>query len=123
VEKWTENCLSAEVLRRRVPADRWLFLRYEDFAARPRERIEDIFVFLGLHAEPPVLPDGTVELGSSHTVAGNPDRFRTGEVRIVADEEWRRGMPRHEQVLVGLATAPLLRRYGYPVVPGSDAGS
>jgi hypothetical protein len=123
VEKWTENCLTAEVLRRRVPADRWHFLRYEDFAARPRERIEDILDFVGLRAEPPVLPDGTVELGSSHTVAGNPDRFRTGEVRIVADEEWRRAMPRHEQMLVGLATAPLLRRYGYPVVPRSDAAS
>jgi hypothetical protein len=29
-------------------------------------------------------------------------------------------MPRREQVLMGLATAPLLRRYGYPVIPRPD---
>jgi hypothetical protein len=58
-----------------------------------------------------------VILGASHTVAGNPDRFRTGEVGITVDDEWRTRMSRSEQVLVGLATAPLSKRYGYPVVP------
>jgi hypothetical protein len=38
-------------------------------------------------------------------------------MRIVADEEWRRRMPRREQIGVGLVTAPLLRHYGYPVIP------
>jgi hypothetical protein len=123
VEKWTENCLTAEVLRRQIPPERWHFLRYEDFAARPRESVQEVLAFLGLSAESPIRRDGAVDLGSGHTVAGNPDRFRTGEVRIVADEEWRRQMPRREQVLVGLATAPLLRRYGYPVFPRPNTGS
>ena len=98
-------------------------MRYEDFAARPRECVGELLAFVGLPAEAPIGPDGTVELGSSHTVAGNPDRFRTGEVRILADDEWRRRMPRREQVLIGLATAPLLKRYGYPVVPRTDGAS
>ena len=30
--RWVENAAGAEVLRRHVPGERWLFLRYEDFA-------------------------------------------------------------------------------------------
>lgn len=120
IERWTENCLTAEVLRRYIPSQRWLFLRYEDFAAQPRASVERILAFLGHQVESPVRSDGSVVLRPNHTVAGNPDRFRSGEVKIVADEEWRRRMPRREQVLTGLATAPLLRRYGYPVIPRPD---
>jgi hypothetical protein len=117
VERWAENCVSIGVLRRYLPPERWLFLRYEDFAAQPAASVERIFGFVGLPAKSPVGPGGTVVLGTSHTVAGNTDRFRTGEMRIVADEEWRRCMPRREQIGVGLMTAPLLRHYGYPVIP------
>lgn len=114
VQRWVENCLSAELLRRHVPAERWLFLRYEDFAEQPRESVERILGFLGLPADAPDV-GGSVELGSSHTIAGNPDRFRTGNTPITADDEWRSSMPTREQVAVGLVTAPLLRRYGYRV--------
>jgi hypothetical protein len=117
VERWIENCVGAELLRRHVPAERWHFLRYEDFVAEPRASVQRILDFIGHPAESPVRPDGTVVLGASHTVAGNPDRFRTGEVRIRVDDEWRERMPRREQVAVGLATAPLSRRYGYPIIP------
>ena len=113
VARWTENSLSAELLRRHVPPERWMFLRYEDFAASPRETLAGILAFLGESAQPPFTDGTTVVLGGNHTVAGNPNRFRTGPVTIALDSEWRKRMPRLRQFAVRGLTWPLLVRYGY----------
>jgi hypothetical protein len=113
VARWTENCLSAEVLRRHVPPERWMFLRYEDFVAQPRTTITRILAFLGQDCPSPFVDADTVVLGVNHTVAGNPNRFRTGSVRIALDDEWRRRMPPRRQLAVRILTWPLLIRYGY----------
>jgi hypothetical protein len=113
--RWTESCLSAEVLRRQVPADRWMFLRYEDFAAAPRASVSAILEFLGEAARPPFVADDAVVLGVNHTVAGNPNRFRTGPVTVRVDDEWRSSMPRRRQWEIRAVTWPFLRRYGYPL--------
>ena len=123
VARWTENCLSAEVLRRYVPPERWMFLRYEDFAARPRESVARILAFLGETAAAPFEDEDTVVLGPNHTVAGNPNRFRTGPVTIALDDEWTRRMPRQRQLAVRALTWPLVLRYRHrrnPGVPTSD---
>ena len=115
VSRWMENGLGAEALRRHVPADRWLFLRYEDFAAQPRAAISRILSFLGEEAALPFAADDSVVLDVNHTVAGNPNRFHVGQVRIRLDDEWSRRMPRHRQLLVQALTWPLrlrLRRSG-----------
>ena len=111
VTRWTENGLGASALRRHVPADRWMFLRYEDFAARPRAAVSDILAFLREDGAPPFVDDATVVLDVNHTVAGNPNRFRVGQVRIRSDDEWSRRMPRHRQLLVTALTWPLQRRF------------
>jgi hypothetical protein len=111
VARWTENCLSAEILRRYVPRERWLFLRYEDFAAQPRESVARILAFLGETAAPPFEEGDTVVLGPNHTVAGNPNRFRTGPVTIALDDEWTRRMPRQRRLAVRALTWPLQLRY------------
>jgi hypothetical protein len=56
-----------------------------------------------------------VEVGTHHTVAGNPVRFRSGPVTLAADEEWRSRMPSRDRRVVAAMTAPLLARYGYPL--------
>jgi Sulfotransferase family len=113
--RWVENCLGAEALRRYVPAERWMFLRYEDFAAQPRAAVERILAFLGEDGGLPFRSEDTVELSVNHTVAGNPDRFTVGRVRITVDDEWRHGMPLRRRVAVRALTWPLLLRYGYPL--------
>jgi hypothetical protein len=113
ITRWTENSLGVEVLRRHVPADRWSYVRYEDFAAAPRAVVSEIVAFLGEEAAAPFVTDDTVELHQNHTVAGNPNRFRTGRVRIKVDDEWRQRMPRSRQLLVRALTWPFLLRYGY----------
>ena len=111
VTRWTENGLGASALRRQVPADRWMFLRYEDFATEPRAAVAGILAFLGEDGAPPFVEESTVVLDVNHTVAGNPNRFRVGPVRISPDDEWSRRMPRHRQLLVAALTWPLLLRF------------
>jgi hypothetical protein len=118
VARWTENSLGAAVLRRHIPPDRWMFLRYEDFATQPRAAVARILAFLGEDAEAPFVDDETVVLGVNHTVAGNPNRFRVGRVRVRLDGEWARRMPRHRQLAVRALTVPLLLRFGYPLAVG-----
>jgi hypothetical protein len=52
-------------------------------------------------------------LSPSHTVAGNPMRFRTGPITLRRDDAWRSKLPRARRLLVTALTAPLLARYGY----------
>jgi hypothetical protein len=113
VRRWTGNALSAEVLRRRLPRERWLHVRYEDFAAQPRETIEAVLAFLGASDPTPFVDEHTVRLHPNHIVAGNPSRFTTGNVTIRPDDAWQREMPLRDQRLVASLTLPLLRRYGY----------
>lgn len=113
VRRWTSNGLWAEALRRRLPASRWLFLRYEDFVAAPRPAVERILAHVHEPGPAPFTDNHTVALHPNHIVAGNPSRFTTGSVAIRADDEWRRVMPERDQWLVGLMTLPLALRYGY----------
>lgn len=117
VARWVENSVGAELLRRRIPAERWLFVRYEDFATQPRATVARIVEFLGEQADLPFfVDDDTVLLGPNHTVAGNPNRFKTGRVTVSLDDEWRRSMPRRRRIAVRALTWPLLLRYGFPII-------
>jgi len=90
-------------------------LRYEDFVDRPEHATRRLLALGGL--EPAELPQftgpRTVVLDIDHTVAGNPLRFRTGELEIRADDEWRRAMPRAKRTLVGAMAFPSSLRYRY----------
>jgi hypothetical protein len=59
------------------------------------------------------LTEGSVLLSPSHTVAGNPMRFRTGPTALRRDDAWRAELPTGRRRLVTFLTAPLLARYGY----------
>jgi hypothetical protein len=49
-------------------------------------------------------------------VSGNPVRLHEGSLTIDPDDEWRARMRPSRRRLVTLLTAPLLRRYGYPLM-------
>ena len=113
VRRWTANALGSEALRRRLPPERWLRMRYEDFCASPALEIDRILAMLGQTGRPQFEGSDTVRLTPNHIVAGNPSRFTVGSVQIRVDEEWTRAMSRRDQLLVFGSTLPLLRRYGY----------
>lgn len=91
-------------------------LRYEDFVERPEHAARRLLRLGGLEVdELPQFIDGrTVDLAVNHTVAGNPLRFRTGEVQIRADDAWRREMPAARQALLTALTFPSNLIYRYP---------
>lgn len=116
---WLGHNLFFALLRRLGTRTR--LLRYEDFVAEPRASVRELAEFAGL---PPdtgqeVFADNSsIVLTPSHTVAGNPVRFRQGPMTLRRDDAWRERLPRRRRLLVTLLTLPLLARYGYLRRPG-----
>ena len=115
---WDAWNASAEALWR-GSSGRYMRVRYEDFVEDPQGVLKGI---LGMLHEDTrrfaFLNEQGVELGVSHTVSGNPNRFQTGTVRLRPDDEWASAMRLRDKVLVTLLTLPLLYKYGYPIAPG-----
>jgi len=85
---------------------RYTTLHYGDFTADPAGSVDRVLRFLDEPSRPnPVAPDRTVHLGPNHTAAGNPNRFKQGEIAIRPDDEWREAMPTRARLLVGTLTA------------------
>ena len=111
---WTSWNTAAEALWRRTP-EHYLRIRYEDFVKDPQSSVRAILGMVG-EKEPlarPFTGERSVKLGESHTVAGNPNRFQTGDVVLKSDDEWAGKMRNRDRRLVTALTLPLLARYGY----------
>jgi hypothetical protein len=112
---WTsQNTLLGRVTRAGTPTR---LVRYEDFVQDPRETLAGVLRFLGRDPDAPGalgFVDGRrLTLAPSHTVAGNPMRFSSGGLEVVADEAWRTAFPRSRQRTVAARTRPRRSRYGY----------
>jgi hypothetical protein len=92
-----------------------LLLRYESVADDPRSALAGVQRFLGLPDSDalPFLGDGWADLGSTHSVAGNPMRFSTGRIPLRRDEEWRTAFPAGQRRLVTAMTLPVAGLLGY----------
>jgi len=91
---------------------RYRMLRYHDFVADPRAAVSSVLEFVGEPTEHVrISARRTVDLGEDHTVAGNPIRFRRGEIEVRRDDEWRERMPRRSKALVTALTLPALARF------------
>jgi Sulfotransferase domain len=116
---WDAWNASAEALWR-GSSGRYIRLRYEDFVEEPQRALKNILGMLHEDSrELAFMDDRGVELGVSHTVSGNPNRFQTGRVWLRLDNEWVYRMRLRDKTLVTLLTFPLLTRYGYPVSTGN----
>lgn len=112
---WLTFNVAAERIKRIVPPNRWHQLRYEDFVREPREQFGRIMRFVGIDDDDPFVSDSIALLTTTHTVSGNPNRFRSGETLIVPDDEWVRMQSTAQRLVSTALTVPLLRRYGYPI--------
>ena len=110
---WNFWNFAARSLLGRDPT-RYTRLRYEDLVESPGESLQ---LILSLVGEPrdslPFVSGQMVRLGPSHTIGGNPARYRTGMVKLRPDNEWQDAMTLAHRSLVKALTWPLLGRYGY----------
>jgi hypothetical protein len=107
---WVLHNTEIEALGRSVPLER---VRYEDFVATPAETTQRMLGLVDVHDDLAHVQETSITLGRNHSCAGNPMRFKDGEIRLVKDERWRREMPARQRRVVTALTAPLLRRYDY----------
>ena len=92
-------------------------VRYEDFVAEPDAVLQVLGEVVDVDLGSLRTPDGSYHVAPSHSVSGNPVRFTTGSVRLVADDEWRTAMPVRKRAVVTVLTVPLLGRFAYPILP------
>jgi hypothetical protein len=99
-------------------ADSYHRVRYEDFVAAPSTSLLPALEAAGAErAELAELLDQQITLRPAHTVSGNPMRFSQGPLEVREDGEWRAALPPRGFRSVTTLTWPLLRRYGYELVP------
>ncbi len=104
---------TAELIRRRVDSGDWLRIRYEDFVAAPELVLGRLLEKFRLPTTGWPLQGRVLQLGTHHTVEGNPSRFRTGPRHIRADDQWSKDMSKTARAVSIAITAPLFIAYGY----------
>ncbi|MEN3307960.1 MAG: hypothetical protein V7603_4162 [Micromonosporaceae bacterium] len=116
--RWNALNLGAELVRHACGPGRTLLLRYEDFAAAPREVLARVVHLCGALPDASAFLDArTVRVPVSHAIAGNPVRYHTGEVAIREDGRWRDRQRPADRAVATAVALPLLRRYGYRLSP------
>lgn len=111
--RWTVFQLEVSAISRSAAS---ALVRYEDFAVDPAGALSTALSTMGIPVEPGAFShvDGrTVTLGRSHGVAGNPSRFRNGQIELNADVAWRQALPRSRQVALAAVGLPGLATCGY----------
>ena len=109
---WNVSNQLTALLRRHVSGYR--VQRYEDFVADPGQQLTAIASFaLGSQVS---LPGPLFERQphQPHTIAGNPVRIGSQQVRVRGDSQWRT-MPRFKRLIIDLVCAPGMRAYRYPL--------
>ena len=113
---WSRNNQVIDrLLRDAAQADRPVAsvrIRYEDLTADPAPLLEAIAQAAGvpLVSRPPA---------GGHGIAGNTVLYEPAPV--TADDRWTREMRWRDKAVASALTAPLLRRYGYPLWPPAAA--
>lgn len=102
-------------------------LRYEDLVLRPAAEVARLLRHAGVPPRPGALAHlrdpACLELGSDHTVDGNPMRFTTGTLVLRDDQAWRTELSPARRRVVDLVTAPLMASYGYDHTAARSPGA
>jgi hypothetical protein len=112
---WVVWNRAVESLLRAHPDLASVRLTYEDFMAEPRLSLRNAIDRLAPELAGADLPlmGRSIRLVTSHTVSGNADRMRQGEIGLESDERWKQGLRARHQLAVLAIGALSMRRYGY----------
>jgi hypothetical protein len=109
---WCKANWLSSLVRRRVPPERSLRLRYEDFVSDPSLALRRIGAMLRMDfASVAVTLQTGRSLCKGHTASGN--RMRMSDVRLKPDFDWIDRLSPKSQAMAWLLTSHQLRRYGY----------
>ena len=109
---WLHSTVSVGIAFRKRGID-VIDVRYEDFVADPAAILRRIATFAGIAPETDFASDGTLDLRTSHAVAGNPNRMRTGPVTLRADTTWQSDLTTRDRLTVSALTTTHRRGHGY----------
>lgn len=113
--KWNMRNLLSEYLWKKNK-DKYLMIKYEDFAKKPKIVISTILDFISeSDVSTPFVSDNEVELSINHSVWGNPSRFKTDKIELKADDEWKNKLNIFDKLVSTVCTFPLLLKYGYKI--------
>ncbi len=95
---------------------RYLFLRYEDFAKSPQYEIEKVMKWANFHKPSPFLTSNKVRVQKKHHLIGsNPIGSAHGEINIQLDNAWESEMSIWKKLLITSLVWPFLLLYRYPL--------
>ena len=113
--KWNFRNVTSEYLWREKK-EKYLMVRYEDFAREPKAIVNKILNFVSeSNISTPFVSENEVQLSINHSTWGNPSRFKTGKVELKADNEWKSKLNIFDKAVSTICTFPLLLRYGYEI--------
>jgi len=110
---WLSHNLSIAALGYRgAPVHRF---RYEDMLDDVEGTLAEAWRALELPGAPalPINEDRTVDLHPTHSVAGNPMRFKNGRTTLRPDDAWKNRLPAKDRRLVTAMSFPALKWYRY----------
>lgn len=111
--RWSIINIAAEVLSRNLAAQKFMRVRYEDFATNPAEILRQIGTFLNIDlSQAGAALQELQSISPGHQLAGNRLRMNAS-ISLSKDESWRSQMPARQQVLFWRLSSWLLKRYGY----------
>ena len=107
-------------VRSKLP-QRSMLVHYEGFVEDPRTTLTRIVELVG--EDPSRVPEAhgkVFDVRETHTVSGNPRRFRSGPIEVRSDDEWRDRLGLGQKLGATVLALPLLHRYGYPIMLNRD---
>lgn len=109
---WLHSTVSVGTAYRRRGID-VIDVRYEDFVADPAATLRRVAEFAGIPPDTDFVSDGELDLRTSHAVAGNPNRMRSGPISLRADTAWKSDLGARDRLLVSALTTTHRRGHGY----------
>lgn len=106
--EWLLKCREMNRIRRLIPEDQLLFVRYEDLCRQTDETLKDLLVFSGLDAD-----QFSGEFGESpQHILGNAMRLRSsGEIKL--DEKWRKMLSKDDLATFNRIGGEMNTSFGY----------
>lgn len=114
---WNGANIVTEILGYKLNKKNYMQKRYEDFCKSPEIFIENILKeFLPDNSlDLNYIQNNKIQLDTTHTVAGNPSRFKIGNIEINEDNQWEKNITNKNKYIMNILTLPLLMKYGYKI--------